>query len=60
MWSKGWMNQRQLQISYVSVNVDLIAENVTEDKNEIMIRVKDCALDSSTLKVLINRGGDAY
>ena len=59
MWSKGWMNQRQLQISYVSVNVDLIAENVTEDKNEIMIRVKDCALNSSTLKVLINRW-DAY
>ena len=39
MWSKGWMNQRQLQITHVSVNVDLIAENVTEDKNEIMIRL---------------------
>ena len=51
------MNQRQLQISHVNVNVDFIAENVTEDKNEIMIRVKDCALNSSTLKVLINRGG---
>ena len=57
MWPKGWMNQRQLQISHVNVNVDFIAENVTEDKNEIMIRVKDCALNSSTLKVLISRGG---